>query len=108
MGSFVNKTQRAGSMLRAQGFVELSNDCWDAADYISRLEAVVRAADELRIASHEVHVTLAGTKAMRDAVAVRTRAESAYHVARSRVTLPPLTQTNQAKDGDKEATNGKA
>ena len=43
MGSFVNKTQRAGSMLRAQGFVELSNDCWDAADYISRLEAVVRA-----------------------------------------------------------------
>lgn len=96
MGSFVNKTQRAGSMLRAQGFVELSNDCWDAADYISRLEAVVRAADAI---AHDLGVLLGSDYSPE---------EYAYDEARARVTLPPLTQTNQAKGGDKEdASNGK-
>ena len=102
MGSFVNKTQRAGSMLRAQGFVELSNDCWDAADYISRLEAVVRALDD----------TLEDAQVIDEryffGVNVHKQVWDAMKAARSRVTLPPLTQTNQAKDGDKEATNGKA
>ena len=105
MGSFVNKTQRAGSMLRAQGFVELSNDCWDAADYISRLEAVVRAADQLHEHSADgisaVKLTLGFDCGF-------TKAADGYNAARSRVTIPPLTQTNQAKDGDEEVSDGKA
>lgn len=78
--------------------VSKQKDC-TADDYISRLEAVVRALDEaLRDATAE-EIT-----AMLDVD--RGLAWGKLVAARSRVTLPPLTQTNQAKDGDKEdATN---
>lgn len=69
----------------------------ERADYISRLEAVVRAGDSL----HDELNSYVGSE-YTDAIM------DAWEAERSRVTLPPLTQTNQAKDGDKEATNGKA
>ena len=74
----------------------------ERADYISRLEAVVRALDD----------TLEDAQVIDEryffGVNVHKQVWDAMKAARSRVTLPPLTQTNQAKDGDKEATNGKA
>lgn len=72
------------------------DDAGALADYISRLEAVVRAADAI---AHDLGVLLGSDYSPE---------EYAYDEARARVTLPPLTQTNQAKDGDKEdASNGK-
>ena len=82
--------------IRSNGHTLTAEMHENIADYISRLEAVVRAADAI---AHDLGVLLGSDYSPE---------EYAYDEARARVTLPPLTQTNQAKDGDKEdASNGK-
>ena len=89
--------------IRSNGHTLTAEMHENIADYISRLEAVVRAADELgqeAVAEQVVCVHYGLTKS----VSVKTHAERAsnYWNARARVTLPPLTRTTQAKDVDKE------
>lgn len=103
MDSFVNKVQRAGSRLKADGFGELSNDCFDAADYIERLEAVVRAGDEMEAARLRIGQTERDTRERRSAVRVLNAAETKYDAARSRVNL-----SSQADADGKEGSNGNA
>jgi hypothetical protein len=82
--------------------VSKQKDC-TADDYISRLEAVVRAADELGQDAAAVQVGC-GHYGLTLRTPKKTFDERArdYWNARARVTLPPLTQTTQAKDVDKE------